>query len=103
MPKYVDHNYMGHEFDEKYVYQFPDANAELNVHDDFGAFAVVIEMACNDYDEFNFAVMSHKQGGSQESIRKFIPGLAKYSLEGVSPLSDDFDKFDIQAFYNFCN
>lgn len=66
MPKYDDPNYMGHEFDEKYIYQFTDANSQETAEDDFGAFAGVIEMACNDYDEFNYAVMCLKAGGSQE-------------------------------------
>lgn len=98
--KYDDPNYMGHEFDETYVYQFPDTAQE--VEEDFAPFAGVIEMACNDYDKFNFAVKMVQAGQSQQNIGKFSPELRNKNLMGVSPLSEDYDSFNIEAFYSFC-
>ena len=54
--KYDDPNYMGHEFDESYIYKFPEETQE-DAQEDFGPFAGVIEMAVVDYDKFNFALM----------------------------------------------
>lgn len=49
----VDHEYMRHQFDESYVYTFPD---ESNMQDDFGAFTPIIEMAVVDYDRMVFSL-----------------------------------------------
>lgn len=80
-----------------------EANLQLTHQDDFGAFAGVIRMACNDYDEFNFAVRSYQEGDSQELVRKFLPWLARYDFECVAPLSEEFDTFNLNAFYRFCH
>ena len=97
--KYEDPDYFGHEFDESYIYKFPSEEQQI---DDFGPFAGVIEMAVIDYDKFNFAVMKYKEGVSMAELRKFIPELTKKDLKGVAPIVSDFDTFNIEAFYNFC-
>jgi hypothetical protein len=97
--KYEDPNYMGHEFDESYIYEFPE---NKQIVDDFGPFAGVIEMATSDYDKFNFAVKMFQKGESIERLSKFVPELRGKSLDGVAALSDDFDSFNIKAFYDFC-
>jgi hypothetical protein len=55
-PKHDDPNYFGHEFDESYIYKFPEGSQE-DALENFGAFEGVIIMAVIDYDKFNFALM----------------------------------------------
>ena len=50
---------MGHEFDESYIYKFPEAKFE---EDDFAPFAGCIEMAVKDFDKFNFAILKFHEG-----------------------------------------
>ena len=100
--KYDDPNYFGHEFDEKYIYKFPSLEEQSEQEGDFGAFAGVIEMAVVDYDKFNFSLQKFSEGTSMEQLRKFMPELSKKDLAGVSPISSDFNSFNIESFYNFC-
>jgi len=93
---------MGHEFDESYIYKFPSLEQQNTHEDDFGPFSGVIEMAVLDFDKFNFAMQKYAEGTEMEKLRAFMPELSKKDLRGVAPISDDFDKFDIETFYKFC-
>ena len=37
-----------------------------------------------------------------EKLTKFAPDLHRKSLDGVKPITEDYNSFDISAFYQFC-
>lgn len=59
-------------------------------------------MAVIDFDKFNFAIKKFAEGTKMDTIKAFIPELNKKDLTGVSAISSDYDKFDIDVFYEFC-
>ena len=59
-------------------------------------------MAVVDFDKFNFSLKKHNEGTDMSLLRYFWSELIGKDLEGVQPLTTDYDSFNIEAFYNFC-
>lgn len=97
----VDPEYMGHEFDEAYIYKF---NNEASETDDFTAFSTIIEMAVLDYDKMVFAMNKLNDGRPHAHIYKFLPGIENKQLVGldIPMMKQDYHSFNLSQFYEFC-
>ena len=96
----LDPDYWNNQWNEKYVYQFPENLPEnKNIMDDFSPFADVIRMALNDYDELVYANKLKNQG--EEGLCTIIGENADTCLESVNNISlikPEFKKIKSDAF-----
>ena len=91
--KAMQEDYMCGHFDESCVFSFAEGM-------DLEIIQRAVELAVEDYDRIVFGMSRLHKGDDLTTVQKFLPEL-KVAIE-PSPMWQNYDKFDLDAFYKFC-